>query len=251
MAPKPKKELIKKELMRNQKDRYISFRKRRNCLEKKAFELSTLCDVDVCIVVYGPKPKDHSPIDDQQPYMWPKDLNAIRHMFTSYEQQSHVNRKKWTLDLSHFLEEDNPNNKKEKTDNHQSTSASSVLVKVEDKKNNDVHDEETTKNIKYPIWDHRFNNLSKEQLRNLGTKLEENLEAFKTRLQELKSNHQNENYSGYFMPSSDHIIDNPISFFSDLACPFRWISQCLQIQWLLLLLVAMSQTLLQLFMIQI
>ncbi|XP_059639618.1 agamous-like MADS-box protein FUL-L [Cornus florida] len=224
MAPKPKKELIKKKLIRNEKDRYISFRKRRNCLEKKAFELSTLCGVDVCIVIYGPKPKDHRLIDDQQPYMWPKDLDAIRHIFTSYEEQSLEDRNKWTLDLSHFMEEDNPNKQKEAAaDDHetdyQGTSASSVLAKAEDKKNNDDHDEETTKNIKYPTWDHRFNNLSKEQLRNLGTKLEENLDAFKTRLQELKSNHQNENYSGYFMPSSDHIIDNPISFFSDLDVP--------------------------------
>ncbi|XP_059639609.1 agamous-like MADS-box protein AGL82 [Cornus florida] len=203
------------------------------CLEKKTFELSTLCGVEACIVVYDPT---HD--DDQQPYIWPKDPDAIRCMFTLYEKQSDENHKKWTLDLSHFFEED-PNKKKEETydetDHHQGTT-SLTIVKVEDKKSDD---DETTKYNKYTTWDDQFNNTSEEQLREFSIKLEVKLEAAKIRVQFLKGSFlaTQENNSNYFLPLMEPIINHeqqPISFFNQsdhLDMPSRYhrsvsISQC-------------------------
>ncbi|XP_059639604.1 agamous-like MADS-box protein AGL82 [Cornus florida] len=204
---------LKKELITNVKSRYDSFQKRRKCLEKKAFELSTLCDVEACLVVHGPD--HHGLIDDQQPHMWPNDLDTIRRMFALYKQQSNENRCKLTLDLSNFLK-DNSKKKKKKEANE---TTSSIIVKVEDKKV-----DETTKNIKFVTSDDEFNNLSMEQLREYCTKLEERIESIKGMVQFLNSNYQNtedifldtqKTHSNYFMP----LEEQPISFFSNLEVP--------------------------------
>ncbi|XP_059639607.1 agamous-like MADS-box protein AGL82 [Cornus florida] len=158
------------------------------CLEKKTFELSTLCGVEACIVVYDPTHDD----DDQQPYIWSKDSD--------------------TLNLSHFFKED-PNKKKEQADHHRQDSTSLAFVKVEDKK---CDDDETTK---YPIWDDQYNNMSEEQLKDLSIKLKKKFEATKTKVQFLKDSFlaRQENNSNYFMPSMKPIIDHeqrPIFFFN-------------------------------------
>ncbi|XP_059639608.1 agamous-like MADS-box protein AGL82 [Cornus florida] len=198
------------ERISNKKARYASFHKRRMCMEKKTFELSTLCGVEACMVVYDLTHDD----DDRQPYIWPKDPDAIRHMFTLYKKQHDENRKKWTLNLSHFFKDD-PNKKKEEGDHHHQGTTSLAFVKVEDKKNDD---NETTK---YLAWDDQYNNLSEEQLRDLSIKLKEKFEAAKTKVQFLKDSFlaTQENNSNYFMPSMEPITDHeqqPISFFNQI-----------------------------------
>jgi SRF-type transcription factor (DNA-binding and dimerisation domain) len=49
--------------IQNDAIRRATFKKRKKGLIKKASELSTLCGVDTCVVIYGPQ--------DQKPEVWP------------------------------------------------------------------------------------------------------------------------------------------------------------------------------------
>ncbi|KAI8025717.1 Developmental protein SEPALLATA 3 [Camellia lanceoleosa] len=44
------------ELIRNDKTQYVTFQKRKKGLKKKTYELKTLCDVEVCLIIYGLRP---------------------------------------------------------------------------------------------------------------------------------------------------------------------------------------------------
>ncbi|GMP35845.1 hypothetical protein CsSME_00008146 [Camellia sinensis var. sinensis] len=70
------------ELIRNDKTRYVTFQKRKKGLKKKTYELKTLCDVEVCWIIHGPKINDR-PTNDQAE-IWPPnpDVNSAldRHL---------------------------------------------------------------------------------------------------------------------------------------------------------------------------
>lgn len=61
---------IKLELIANEAARRATFKKRRKGLMKKASELSTLCDVKACLIVYAP--------NEPTPEVWPSVPEAVR-----------------------------------------------------------------------------------------------------------------------------------------------------------------------------
>lgn len=61
---------VKLEYIANDASRRATFKKRRKGLIKKVSELSTLCDVKACLVVYG-----H---DEPVPEVWPSGAEAVR-----------------------------------------------------------------------------------------------------------------------------------------------------------------------------
>ncbi|MCL7024988.1 hypothetical protein MKW94_011628 [Papaver nudicaule] len=61
---------VKLAYITNDTSRRATFKKRRKGLLKKVSELSTLCGVSACAIVYGP--------DDLQPEVWPEQLEATR-----------------------------------------------------------------------------------------------------------------------------------------------------------------------------
>lgn len=60
-------------LIESEKSRKATFQKRKNGIMKKAHELSTLCGVECCVIVYGP--------DNNRPEIWPKDHNSSEVFF--------------------------------------------------------------------------------------------------------------------------------------------------------------------------
>ena len=50
----------------NDTERKTSYKKRKKSLLKKTEELSTLCGIEACAIVYGP--------DDPQPETWPSEV---------------------------------------------------------------------------------------------------------------------------------------------------------------------------------
>ncbi|KAL6974337.1 hypothetical protein U1Q18_028520 [Sarracenia purpurea var. burkii] len=89
-------------LIGNEKARYVTFQKRKRGLKKKTFELKTLCGVDVCLIVYGPK------TDDQylaEPELWPPNRVEVEGLIESYKKQSVEDRKRRSVDLSNFFED--------------------------------------------------------------------------------------------------------------------------------------------------
>ncbi|CAL5376340.1 unnamed protein product [Camellia sinensis] len=145
------------ELIRNDKTRYVTFQKRNKGLKKKIYELKTLCDVEVCLIIYGPKINDR-PTDDQAE-SWPPNPDVIQHLINIYKNQSSEDRMRRTLGLSNFFED--RNQKIEDT-----------LVKLR-KKNDEA---------RYSTWDDRYNGLSKEQLREFESVLEGKLQDVKARV---------------------------------------------------------------------
>ncbi|KAI8007437.1 Agamous-like MADS-box protein AGL82 [Camellia lanceoleosa] len=149
------------ELIRNDKTRYVTFQKRNKGLKKKTYELKTLSDVEVCLIIYGPKINDR-PTDDQAE-IWPPNPDVIKHLIDTYKNQSSEDRTRKTLGLSNFFED--RNQKIEDT-----------LVKLR-KKNDEA---------RYFTWDDRYNGLSKEQLREFESVLEGKLQDVKARVAFMK-----------------------------------------------------------------
>ncbi|KAA8530996.1 hypothetical protein F0562_005714 [Nyssa sinensis] len=149
------------ELISNKKARHVTYEKRKKGLKKKIYEFTTLCGVEACMIVYGPK-LDDRPIE---PEIWPTDRNEVQLVINSYKKQSTDDRKKRTVDLSNFFED-----RRRKLEDS--------VVKLR-KKNDEA---------KFPTWDDRYNDLSEEQLRELGAILEIKHEAVKLKIEFIKGN---------------------------------------------------------------
>ncbi|CAI8606618.1 unnamed protein product [Vicia faba] len=75
------RERISMELIPNSKSRKTTFEKRKNGLMKKVSELSILCDVDVCVILYAPNFEGEG---FAEPETWPKDTNQVRRILQKY-----------------------------------------------------------------------------------------------------------------------------------------------------------------------
>ncbi|KAF4358975.1 hypothetical protein CsatB_008645 [Cannabis sativa] len=68
------------ELIPKVKARRMTFLKRKSCLIKKAYELSTLCNVKVCLIVYDSMNQSSDPIAT-----WPENPHEIRSLINDYK----------------------------------------------------------------------------------------------------------------------------------------------------------------------
>ncbi|THG03599.1 hypothetical protein TEA_006944 [Camellia sinensis var. sinensis] len=146
-------------LIRNEKARYATYQKRKKGLKKKTCELQTLCDVQVCLIICGPKLDDNS----TEVEIWPQNPNDIQRLIDTYRNQSIEDRHRRTLDLSNFFE----NRNQEIED---------ALVKL--RKKNDK--------VLYSTWDDRYNDLPEGQLRAFEGMLEGKLADVKARVEFMK-----------------------------------------------------------------
>ncbi|XP_021773226.1 agamous-like MADS-box protein AGL82 [Chenopodium quinoa] len=62
------------------------FKQRKDGILKKAFELSTLCEVDVGVIIFGP--------EDASPSIWPKEPEVLHNIVTRYQKTSNEERRK-------------------------------------------------------------------------------------------------------------------------------------------------------------
>jgi hypothetical protein len=68
-------------LISDEKTRMITYHKRKKGLRKKVYELSTLCDVDTCMIMYGPEQKNH-PRDFAT---WPESREKLRRIINRFK----------------------------------------------------------------------------------------------------------------------------------------------------------------------
>ncbi|GFY88085.1 hypothetical protein Acr_06g0000250 [Actinidia rufa] len=201
------------ELISNEKARYVTFQKKKKGLKKKTYELKTLCDVDVCVIIYGSQMDDHP----SEAEIWPPNPDTIQHLIDAYRHQSNEDRIKRSLNLSNFFEDRN-----QKMEH--------ALVKLRQRNN------EAT----YSTWDDRYNDLSKEQLRDLEGMLEEKLQSAKARVAFMKGTHnafttQNHSCVGLFGTVSTQLEPQPISLLNQseveipIHYPFNQIHQGFQL----------------------
>ncbi|MED6193642.1 hypothetical protein PIB30_021473 [Stylosanthes scabra] len=129
---------IPMELIQKEKDRKTTFLKRKNGLMKKVYEFSTLCNVDVCVIIYGPN------FDGQrftEPETWPQDSKEVRRIIQKYRDTT-SDRRARIYDVQEYYKD---------------------RVKKVEGEISKVHKEKLK--IMYPTWDDSFNDLSEDQLR--------------------------------------------------------------------------------------
>ncbi|XP_020872955.1 agamous-like MADS-box protein AGL75 [Arabidopsis lyrata subsp. lyrata] len=127
---------------------------------KKASELCTLCDIEACVIYYGP---------DGELKTWPKEREKVRDIALRYSQLNEALRRKKRVNLYDFL-----NKKKEKGLKNPNKKRKTSLKKVNE--------------LKYPISDH----YSPDQISKLIQSLELNVSKVQERLRFVESQKQNE-----------------------------------------------------------
>ncbi|XP_051133433.1 MADS-box transcription factor 3-like [Andrographis paniculata] len=140
------------------KSRNNMFKRRKEGLLKKMKELTILCNVSGCAVIYGP--------DRPEPEIWPRgDSEEIRRLVGKYKAAMESNSQQYTCRKTTFG----------LTDFFQ--------TKMEE------GEELATVRKKYPTWSDSFNGLSEGELRGMTDALEEKIRCVKLRkLQLMMSN---------------------------------------------------------------
>ncbi|KAI4320610.1 hypothetical protein MLD38_034071 [Melastoma candidum] len=160
------------ELIPEEKSRKLTCQRRKKCLLKKAQELSALCGVDACVVMYDSGSSSSSAT--AQPEIWPPNHGVVRRVIERYQNGCSQTRAKRRSGLQEFFEK-----KKRK-----------VELKLE-KVRKDAWA------AKYNISDEQLKSLSGDKLRDLLGSLQRKLDAAKVRLAYLKEENENgKNYHG-------------------------------------------------------
>ncbi|XP_060175599.1 agamous-like MADS-box protein AGL17 [Lycium barbarum] len=154
---------INMERIQDHKNRKSTFLKRKAGLIKKISELSILCDIKACMIIYDSH-QGNNQVISQHDEIWPNDPNEVQELINLYKNQPLESRSKRAKSLSSFFE-------------NQKRKAEIQMGKLKKK----------IKAEKYPNWDSRFDYLSKEELRNLVGVLEEKINTAKRKSEFLKS----------------------------------------------------------------
>ncbi|XP_027344257.1 agamous-like MADS-box protein AGL80 [Abrus precatorius] len=150
---------ISMELIQKEKARKTTFQKRKSGLMKKVYEFSTLCGVDVCVIIYAPM------FDGQglaEPETWPQDTKEVHRIIQKYHNTTSDRRPKM-YDVQEYYKD-------------RMKKVESEISKVCKEK----------LKIMYPTWDESFNALGEEQLRMFVSMLDVKLDACNQRMNMLE-----------------------------------------------------------------
>ncbi|KAK2975616.1 hypothetical protein RJ640_021061 [Escallonia rubra] len=149
-----------------------AFLVRKNGLKKKCAELSTLCGINVCMVVFAP---------EHEPDFWPANRCKLLDLFEKYRNQPSGDRKKRTVSLCDFLDD-----RKRK--------AETMLMKFW-KLNEETMPSE---------MDELYNNMTEEELQEVEGSLQTKIVEMQAKLDVVKANQRVE-------ASSLHLPNQPSS----------------------------------------
>ncbi|XP_022983430.1 agamous-like MADS-box protein AGL14 [Cucurbita maxima] len=180
-------------LIRNRKSRCSTFKQRKNSLMKKAYELSTLCDVRTCVLINGPgfAPDEDPSLSSVEFHTWPSNRSEVEHMIHAYKNGNCNLQKRKCFDLSDYFSD-----RKRK------------LVTEMCK-----HREKVGK-IMWPDWDERLDCLSEQQLREFMNGLDSRIEAAGRMIDFMDAD--NENLFGMF---SCEEYENVVQMGGDSSTP--------------------------------
>ncbi|OIT07653.1 PREDICTED: agamous-like MADS-box protein AGL80 [Nicotiana attenuata] len=174
---------LKMELISKEKARNATFKKRKEGLMKKLYEFTTLCNVNGCMIMYGPKQSNGS---NSEPEIWTNNsmqsgnstnktiqVEEIQNLIDEYKKESSMQSGSTkTFGLSDYFIDRNKKVEEE-------------LIKL--KKMN--------MQKKYPCWLEFMNQLSEVKLREFLTLLDDKVEKVKSRIDLLKGNFSSEGLS--------------------------------------------------------
>ncbi|CAA0406464.1 unnamed protein product [Arabidopsis thaliana] len=142
---------------------------------KKASELCTLCDIEACVIYYGP---------DGELKTWPKEKEKVRDIALRYSQLNEALRSKKSVNLHGFLKKKKKKKKKKGLKNPNNKRKTCL------KKNVNV--------LKYPLADH----YPPDQVSQLTQSLKLHVSKFQERLRFLESQKQTKPDHQSLTPSS-------------------------------------------------
>ncbi|KAG7982973.1 hypothetical protein I3843_04G080200 [Carya illinoinensis] len=150
------------EFISNDKSRMITYHKRKKGLEKKLYELSTLCGIKACMIIYGPRRNGH-PCDMAT---WPEnDEDCVRTLVNKFKSNTSSARKRGTQDLSDYFIDRKKNIDKEISRKRMENCRSNM----------------------FRTWDERMDYFSYEQLRIAQGFLDTKIEAVQRKIDMLKA----------------------------------------------------------------
>lgn len=147
------------ELIRKEKSRNTTFKKRKEGLLRKIHEFTTLCDVSACMIIYGPKQE----ATEVEPEVWPENQEEVRQLIDIYRSKSRDSGSCRVYGLGDFFDD----RKKRMEDE---------LEKLR-KKNTES---------KFPTWIDFLSFFSEMQLRSLASGLSHKIEIVKNRIESIK-----------------------------------------------------------------
>lgn len=166
---------LKMELMSNERKRSKAFKRRREGLLTKIHELTTLCDVKACMIIYGPKQDNGAA--DSPPEVWPKCPDEVRQIIDNYKSKDKDSGCK-KFGLSDFY--------RDRTRKVQEELGALRKQNAE---------------AKYPAPKEIIDKLSEEQLRVFAGKLKDKAEFIRGRVQMLKMIMSNQSHN-FYQPAS-------------------------------------------------
>ncbi|GAA0158221.1 hypothetical protein Leryth_017526 [Lithospermum erythrorhizon] len=159
-------------LIQDKRKRIQTFLKRRKCLEKKAYELSTLCDVNICMIMFAP---DDEIKGTNDPIIWPEDPNVTHRMISLYQNKHKLGKNcSKNADIASVYQD----------------RARIVGKEVEKLKKLEIED-------KYPIWDELYDSFSYDKLLMVGNELDNILLVLQSRIDSMKTNQMFQAVSSY------------------------------------------------------
>ncbi|XP_043694614.1 MADS-box transcription factor PHERES 1-like [Telopea speciosissima] len=153
---------VKLELIATERSRNTTFQKRKKGLKKKTYEFSTLCGVDACLIILGPNQGDRV----VEPETWLENREDVLNIIDQFRKNCTVGPGKRHVDIPDLLED-------------QTKKVRFKLAELRQWKDKD----------KYPTWDDRINNFSKDQLMTLVASLDSKLELVKLMIDLNEINH--------------------------------------------------------------
>ncbi|XP_073050373.1 agamous-like MADS-box protein AGL82 isoform X2 [Primulina eburnea] len=177
---------LRLELLSTEKGRRKTYEIRRKGLKKKAEELSTLCGVDLCMIIHPPPLKN----EEIEPFVWSNDPGQVANLIESHKLSSlgdgYFSRSK-TYNLSSFYKD-------------QTRKVEEEIEKVK----------KTIREVKYPNWDQQYDSFSEEELRMFARVLTAKVEFTKETIELFKERKDKVPESSFLMniPRIDENLDS-------------------------------------------
>ncbi|CAB4286303.1 unnamed protein product [Prunus armeniaca] len=160
------------ELIPNEGTRKMTFRKRKKSIYKKADELSKLCGIDVCLIVYEADQKKGRAV---QPETWPRDPTQFKRILNKYKDSKDTSTPglKRDFDMSDFYE-DKKDHVDEDDEKFQNLGKKIFEVEYPTKFQNLG---KKISEAEYPTWDDRIDDFSQDELTELIASLESKIQV--------------------------------------------------------------------------
>lgn len=191
------RERISMKLIQNEKSRKTTFQKRKKGLLKKANELSILCDVDVCVILYAPNFEGEG---FAEPETWPKDTNEVQRILQKYYNTT-VDRRHKVYHLQEYFQE-------------RLKKVAFEISKVRKQR----------LKIMYPTWDEAFDSLRGNELKSLISTLDSRYDSCCQKMDFLNGKAIMEQSH----PSTSILISNPSSYLNPFVNNMFQEGQCSQ-----------------------